>query len=159
MISVPGAHQSSFNSASRKSTSLTLVPLLLLLLFSPFVFATEPVVDINRAGARELAEKLNGIGPAKSRAIVLYRELHGPFRKVDDLIKVKGIGPRTLEKNRALLVVNAVYAVDRFEHNHEANVAIVSGGARSREKAQKATRRAVRTVIEAARRDSITDKH
>jgi len=101
-----------------------------MLLFSPVVFATEPLVDINRAGAQELAKKLTGIGPAKSRAIVVYRELHGPFKKVDDLIKVKGIGPRTLEKNRAQRVIE-----------------------------QKKTRRAVRSVIEAARRDSIKDKH
>jgi competence protein ComEA len=53
-------------------------------------------VDINSASAPEL-ERLPGIGPALAEAIVEYRESHGLFQTVDDLLDVPGIGPAKLE--------------------------------------------------------------
>ena len=53
-------------------------------------------VDINAATASEL-QALSGIGPVLAGRIVDYRERYGPFRTVDDLQEVRGIGPRTLE--------------------------------------------------------------
>ena len=61
-------------------------------------------VDINSADARTLAQSLSGVGLVKAEAIVAYRNAHGPFKTMDDLAKVKGIGPRILEENRALIV-------------------------------------------------------
>lgn len=58
-----------------------------------------PLVNINTAGQAEL-ETVPGIGPAIARAIITYRNEHGPFQTVDDLIAVSGIGPKTLEKIR-----------------------------------------------------------
>jgi len=55
--------------------------------------------DINRATEAEWDE-LPGIGPAKARAIVEDRERNGPFRSIDDLARVKGIGPKLLERLR-----------------------------------------------------------
>ena len=55
--------------------------------------------DINRATAAEWDE-LPGIGPAKAQAIVEDRERNGPFRSIDDLARVKGIGPKLLERLR-----------------------------------------------------------
>jgi competence protein ComEA len=60
----------------------------------------EDKVNVNTASADALSELLNGIGPKKADAIVAYREANGPFKVVDDLLKVKGIGQATLEKNR-----------------------------------------------------------
>ena len=57
-------------------------------------------VDINRAGAEELAAQLSNIGLAKARAIVAYRKQNGMFRTVDELQNVDGIGLLTLEANR-----------------------------------------------------------
>jgi competence protein ComEA len=54
-------------------------------------------IHINQADIQELV-KLPGIGPVKAAAIVEYRESYGPFRHPDDLLRVKGIGPKTLEK-------------------------------------------------------------
>lgn len=58
-------------------------------------------VNINNASAAEIAETLNGVGAAKAEAIVAYRNEHGQFDSVDALTQVKGIGPATVEKNRA----------------------------------------------------------
>jgi competence protein ComEA len=61
-------------------------------------------VDINTASAAELAT-LPGIGDSKAQAIVEYRAAD-PFRTVDDLKKVKGIGDKTLESLRPNLMVS-----------------------------------------------------
>lgn len=58
-------------------------------------------VNINSASAAEIAETLNGVGVAKAEAIVAYRDEHGKFDSVESLTEVKGIGPATIEKNRA----------------------------------------------------------
>jgi competence protein ComEA len=77
---------------------------LLSLLFAFAAVAAEPV-NINTADAATLAERLNGIGLAKAEAIVAHREANGPFRSVDQLASVKGIGLKTVEKNREAMTV------------------------------------------------------
>jgi len=62
-------------------------------------------VDINTADANTLATELVGIGAAKAEAIVAYRKANGPFKRLEDLVNVKGVGEKTLEKNRAILVI------------------------------------------------------
>lgn len=61
-------------------------------------------VNINTASMGELAT-LKGVGAKTAQAIVDYRESVGRFESVDDLTKVKGIGEKTLEKNRHRLTV------------------------------------------------------
>jgi competence protein ComEA len=56
-------------------------------------------IDLNRAGPTEL-DALPGIGPVLAGRIVAHRELHGPFRRAEDLLAVRGIGPRLLERLR-----------------------------------------------------------
>lgn len=65
--------------------------------------AAEPV-NINTADAETLAATITGAGAKRARAIVTYREQHGPFKSVDDLLNVQGIGPSTVEQNRAKLI-------------------------------------------------------
>src|SRR5699024_3531433 len=57
---------------------------------------TSNKVRLNNATAQEL-ESLNGIGPAKAEAIIQYREENGPFKEVEDLLEISGIGEKTLE--------------------------------------------------------------
>ncbi len=57
-------------------------------------------ININRADVPMIIDNLSDIGPVKATAIVEYRELNGPFKKAEDLLAVKGIGEKTLEKNR-----------------------------------------------------------
>ena len=61
-------------------------------------------VNINRASEGELVS-LNGIGSSNAQAIILYRKMFGNFKTVDELAKVKGIGAKTVEKNRGRLSV------------------------------------------------------
>lgn len=62
-------------------------------------------ININTAGFEEL-KRLHGIGDVLARRVLAYRTAYGPFRRVEDLMKVKGIGVKTLEKNRELIRVN-----------------------------------------------------
>lgn len=52
-----------------------------------------PVIDINRASAEDFA-RLPGIGPELARRIVAYRNKHGPFQRVEDLLAIRGMGPK-----------------------------------------------------------------
>ena len=68
------------------------------MLSAGFAFA-EPV-NINSANAAELSANINGVGEKKAEAIIKYRENHGPFKKIEDLMKVQGIGPGIFAKNQ-----------------------------------------------------------
>ena len=57
-------------------------------------------VNINTADAATLARELKGVGDTKAAAIIDYRQKHGPFRNVDELALVKGIGQKFIDKNR-----------------------------------------------------------
>jgi len=62
------------------------------------------VVDLNRAAAPDL-EALPGIGPVLARRIIAYRDRHGPFHRVEDLLQVEGIGPKLLARLRQHVVI------------------------------------------------------
>ena len=70
----------------------------------PLVAIAGPV-NVNIADAETISTELQGIGLSKARAIVDYRKSHGPFKSVDDLALVKGIGARTVEINRANILL------------------------------------------------------
>lgn len=63
------------------------------------------LVDINRAPAAEL-EKLPHIGPALAQRIVAHREQRGPFRSIEEIKQVKGIGERTFARIRPYLTID-----------------------------------------------------
>jgi competence protein ComEA len=61
-------------------------------------------INVNTAGQAEL-ELLPNVGPAMAKKIMDYRALHGPFKSIADLDKVKGIGPKTMAKIAPLVTV------------------------------------------------------
>lgn len=65
------------------------------------VLAWAGPVDINKADAGTIAKELEGVGLARAQAIVAYREKNGAFKSTNDLLKVKGIGPKVLEMNKS----------------------------------------------------------
>jgi len=79
--------------------------LLCLSLTAPLAAFADPV-DINTADAKALATALKGIGASKAKAIIAYRQMHGPFKSVDDLKAVKGIGAKTVQSNRDAITVS-----------------------------------------------------
>jgi competence protein ComEA len=74
---------------------------ILLIMLVGALFAS---VDMNNADAKAFTA-LKGVGPKKAEAIILYRKSNGCFSNIDELVKVKGIGKKTLQKNRADLVL------------------------------------------------------
>jgi len=62
-------------------------------------------VSINSASAEDLARVMNGVALKKAQAIVSYREEYGPFKTVEDLKQVPGMGSSLVERNLAVLTL------------------------------------------------------
>ena len=88
------------------------VPTLVATLLIGQAVHAEPV-NINTADATALANALDGIGPAKAKAIVAYREKNGPFKKIEELMNVRGVG----EKNFLKLKPNITVAAAKADHD------------------------------------------
>ena len=71
------------------------------------VIAIAGPVNVNAANAETISAELQGVGLSKALAIVEYRKSHGPFKSVDDLTLVKGIGAHTVEINRANILLQS----------------------------------------------------
>ena len=89
-----------------KSLTNLLAPLVLSLALAGAAVAGE-TVNINTADAGTIDRVLVNVGPAKAQAIVDYRKSNGAFRSAEQLALVKGIGLKTVEKNRDRIVVGA----------------------------------------------------
>ncbi len=91
-----------------KQLVIPMLALLVLLTSSPVMAAAKAAptsaVNINTATAVELMQ-LPGIGKSKADAIISFREQH-PFKAVDELNEVKGIGPKMMEKLAPYISVN-----------------------------------------------------
>ncbi len=68
------------------------------------IAADEPKVNINAATVEELTQ-LKRIGPKYAEKIVAFRDANGPFKSADELVNVPGIGQKTIEVNKGLIVV------------------------------------------------------
>lgn len=79
------------------------------LFLSAFTSWAAPV-DVNSADAATIAGALNGIGLKKAQAIVAEREKNGAFKTADDLSRVKGIGAKTIAKNKADILIGGAVA-------------------------------------------------
>jgi competence protein ComEA len=87
MVAVPTKNERSSQAGSNKTT-----------------YTSEGKININTATVEQL-DALDGIGSTRAKAIVQYRDQNGPFQSVDDLLKVKGFGPKLLETIKDRLVV------------------------------------------------------
>ncbi|MDD2816393.1 MAG: helix-hairpin-helix domain-containing protein [Thiotrichaceae bacterium] len=68
--------------------------------------ATVEKVDINTADAATLDRGLDSVGAKKAAAIIQYRTEHGPFKKIEDLDQVAGIGAGIIAKNRDRIIIS-----------------------------------------------------
>ncbi|MUV15595.1 ComEA family DNA-binding protein [Noviluteimonas gilva] len=89
-----------------KTTTAALHAVALSILFAGAAHAAESV-DINTADAKTIDRVLVNIGPSKAEAIVAHREANGPYKSLEQLAKVKGIGLKTVEKNRDRIQLGA----------------------------------------------------
>ena len=87
---------------------------LFVLIIALFAFAggAYAAVNINSATQAEL-ETLQGIGPAKAKAIVDHRKKNGPFKSANDLEKVNGIGPGIMKRLRKDITVGGTTTVQK----------------------------------------------
>ena len=95
-----------------KSIKLMAHSLLLALALAGSAFAAEKV-NINTADAATIDRVLLNVGPSKADAIVAYRKEHGAFKSAEQLAQVKGIGLKTVEKNRDRIVVGGAAKATR----------------------------------------------
>lgn len=72
----------------------------LFLVCSLLISTAFAAVNINKASAKDISAELTGIGIVKATAIVSYRDKNGPFKTMEQLTEVKGVGLKTVEKNR-----------------------------------------------------------
>ncbi|ENU22850.1 hypothetical protein F993_02760 [Acinetobacter proteolyticus] len=61
-------------------------------------------ISLNQANLQQL-QSLSGVGEKKAQAIMEYRQKNGAFKSVDELLNIKGIGPKLLDKNRVRLML------------------------------------------------------
>lgn len=79
------------------------VAVMMVLLVAGLAFA-QGKVDVNQADVKGLMS-LKGIGEQKAKAIVKYRQMHGPFQSPDDLSNVPGIGKKIVTNNKGMIVI------------------------------------------------------
>ncbi len=73
-------------------------------------------VDVNKASQAELMA-LPDLGPLTAKSIVEYRNQHGPFQSVDQLLRVPGIGNATLKQIRSMVIINPTGQDDALAKN------------------------------------------
>ena len=66
--------------------------------------ASVQMININQADAKTLST-LKGIGKDRAQKIIEYREQNGPFQKIEDIMKIKGIGRKVFELNKDVITV------------------------------------------------------
>lgn len=88
-----------------KRRMVLLVALAMVMTFSAPLWAGDAgKINLNKATATEISQ-LKGIGMKYAERIVEFRDKNGPFKQVEDLLKVQGIGPKILEKNKDRITV------------------------------------------------------
>ena len=69
------------------------------------VNAHAETININQADAETLARELIGVGQSRAKEIVRYRDTYGPFSSVEELMEVKGVGAKVVQRNQDRIVL------------------------------------------------------
>ena len=87
-----------------KTFGIAISILLISMLMAPVFLMAAEKINLNTATLEELMT-LERIGPKYAQRIIDYRDTCGPFEKIEDIMKVKGIGPKTFEANKDVITV------------------------------------------------------
>lgn len=79
--------------------------LLISLVVLPCYLSAAGKVNINTASKEVLMTEIKGVGEKRAEAIIAYRKENGPFKSVDDLANVSGVGESIVEKNKDVLTI------------------------------------------------------
>ena len=79
-------------------------PLAVVASLTPTAVSSASLININTATLQQL-DSLPSIGPVTAQSIVTYREQHGAFQHIEDIMNVSGIGPVTFDKIQNLITV------------------------------------------------------
>lgn len=90
--------------ATKRTVVLIVALAMVMVLSGPIGAADSGKINLNKATVEELSQ-LKGVGIKYAERIVQYRDTNGPFKKVEDLLNVQGIGPKLLEKNKDRITV------------------------------------------------------
>jgi competence protein ComEA len=88
----------------KKPFRIAMCILLVGMLVAPVFLMAAEKINLNTATLEELMT-LDRIGPKYAQRIIDYRQTNGPFEKIEDIMKVKGIGPKTFEANKDKITV------------------------------------------------------
>ena len=88
----------------RKTFRIAMCILLVGMLVAPVFLMAAEKINLNTATLEELMT-LDRIGPKYAQRIIDYRETHGAFEQIEDIMKVKGIGPKTFEANKDKITI------------------------------------------------------
>ena len=88
----------------KKTFTIAMCILLVSILVAPVFLMAAEKINLNTATLEELMT-LDRIGPKYAQRIIDYRETNGPFEQIEDIMKVKGIGPKTFEANKDKITV------------------------------------------------------
>ena len=77
-----------------------------LLLLFPLIALCSEAININKADKETLMNAIKGVGEKKAEAIIVYRQENGPFKSIDDLLNIKGITQKMVDKHREMLTIS-----------------------------------------------------
>ena len=103
-ISIPSQSGSMSASSVPSAPLATSAPFTLVSILTPTAVSSASLININTATLQQL-DTLPSIGPVTAQSIVTYRQQHGPFQHIEDIMNVPGIGPVTFDKIQSLITV------------------------------------------------------
>ena len=106
-INIPPQNASTSSQSAPLAPSVptaTSAPFSVVSTLTPTAVSSASLININTATLQQL-DTLPSIGPVTAQSIVTYRQQHGPFQHIEDIMNVSGIGPVTFDKIQSLITV------------------------------------------------------
>jgi competence protein ComEA len=103
-INIPSQNGPVSGASTPSAPTATSAPFTVVSTLTPTAVSSASLININTATLEQL-DTLPDIGPEKAQSIITYRQQHGLFQHIEDIMKVSGIGPATFDKIQSLITV------------------------------------------------------